>query len=250
MVNMIYITHCVYFLKMSLGIDPVSSRLKAARVAAGYAKATDAVRKFRWNQSTYLAHENGQNGVKPKTALIYAKAFKVDAGWILTGHGKGVDGFDYGSGEVAPPASNIVEINGTEFARIPIYDIRFAAGAGSQNYSELPDDHYLMSRHLLRRYTDAPVNMIAAFWVAGDSMHPTIDDGDLCVADLRRTQLTNPGIYAMIFEGEGLLKRAAQHLETKAVTLISDNEKYPAQTISQPDQLKVVGRIIASVHRH
>jgi hypothetical protein len=48
-----------------------------------------------------------------------------------------VEGFDYGSGEVAPPASNIVEINGTEFARIPIYDIRFAAGAGSQNYSEL-----------------------------------------------------------------------------------------------------------------
>jgi phage repressor protein C with HTH and peptisase S24 domain len=92
--------------------------------------------------------------------------------------------------------------------------------------------------------------MIAAFWVAGDSMQPTIGDGDLCVADLRRTQLTNPGIYAMVFEGEGLLKRAAQHLETKAVTLISDNDRYPPQTISRPDQLKVVGRIIASVHRH
>jgi len=35
-------------------------------------------------------------------------------------------------------AKGLVEIDGMEFARLPVYDIRFAAGAGSENYDEHP----------------------------------------------------------------------------------------------------------------
>lgn len=147
-------------------------------------------------------------------------------------------------------AGGIVEHGGREYAELPIYDIRFAAGAGAQNYNEVPIDHYLMSMSVLRTMTDAPLSKIAGFQASGDSMSPSINDRDWCFADLRRTKLYNPGIYALVFEGEGLLKRAAQHLETGAVTLISDNEKYPAQTINTPDRLAVVGRVFMSIRRH
>ena len=60
-------------------------RLKSARMAAGYAKASQAVEKFKWNISTYRAHENGQNQYDAKTASIYAEAFRTSAAWLLTG---------------------------------------------------------------------------------------------------------------------------------------------------------------------
>jgi phage repressor protein C with HTH and peptisase S24 domain len=147
-------------------------------------------------------------------------------------------------------ASRVVEISGIEFARIPVYDIRFAAGAGAANYDETPIDHYLVSLSFLRSMTDAPLDQIAAFQANGDSMEPTINNRDWCVADLRKTKLFNPGIYALVWEGEGLLKRASQHLETLAVTLVSDNKAYEPQTIKKPDRLGVVGRVFMSIRRH
>ena len=81
-------------------------------------------------------------------------------------------------------------------------------------------------------------------------MEPTIFSRDWVFVDRRKTRLTNPGIYALVFEGDGLLKRAAQHLESRAVTLISDNLKYPPQTLKKPEQLIVVGRVFMSIRRH
>jgi len=63
----------------------MNARLKSARMAAGYAKASQAVEKFKWNISTYRAHENGQNQYDAKTAAAYAEAFLTSAAWLLTG---------------------------------------------------------------------------------------------------------------------------------------------------------------------
>lgn len=70
-------------------------RLKQARLAAGFDSARSAALHHRWTESTYASHENGQATEVPKRAAVkYAKAFKVSAGWILTGegHGIGLDG--------------------------------------------------------------------------------------------------------------------------------------------------------------
>lgn len=151
-----------------------------------------------------------------------------------------------------PPdnSAQIIDVHGSEFARIPVYDIRFAAGAGSQNDDERPIDNYLIGLPLLRSMTDAPLIQIAIFQADGDSMEPTIHSRDWVFVDRRKVRLTNPGIYALVFEGDGFLKRAAQHMETGAVTLISDNAKYPPQTIKKPERLIVVGRVFMSIRRH
>lgn len=196
---------------------------------------------------------NKSQGSKHIVAL--ASALKTTPEWLLSEHGAkelGEDAQEFRRNDLPVVASPdmIIEVGGQEFVRIPIHDIRFAAGAGAENYDETPSDYYLMSHNLLRRYTASPLQYIKAFWASGDSMEKTIFDGDLCVADLSKTRLTNPGIYALVYDGDGLLKRASQHLETRAVTLISDNEKYPPQTITRPDVLQVVGRIIASIRKH
>lgn len=62
-------------------------RLKAAREDATYGTAADAARAFGWNEVTYRAHENGQNGFNLDQARVYAKAFRVNVEWLVSGRG-------------------------------------------------------------------------------------------------------------------------------------------------------------------
>lgn len=63
-------------------------RLQEARRKAGYETAVDAARAYGWGESTYISHENGTRGIKPRVADTYAKAFKVTPEWLLYGKTK------------------------------------------------------------------------------------------------------------------------------------------------------------------
>ena len=65
----------------------VHERLKSARIAAGYAVASDAARAFGWPISTYLGHENGDRSPSRAAAQKYAAAFRIRAGYLLYGEG-------------------------------------------------------------------------------------------------------------------------------------------------------------------
>lgn len=60
-----------------------SDRLRIARLAAGHKTVRDAAERFGWKYSTYNAHETGQNKFREDAARDYAKAFKVDAAWLM-----------------------------------------------------------------------------------------------------------------------------------------------------------------------
>lgn len=148
------------------------------------------------------------------------------------------------------PGSSVVELGGTDFAVLPVYDIRFAAGNGAQNYDETPLDHYVLSLSMLRALTQSPLEFIKFFEVRGDSMENTLFNRDWVGCDLCNKRLTNPGIFAINYQGDAIIKRASQHFETKVVTLTSDNPKYKSMTIKHPDQLEVAGRMFLSIRRH
>lgn len=63
------------------------TRLKAARIKAGYKSGASAARRLTLSTSTYNAHENGQNEFGPEYAEAYGRVFKVSSGWLLTGEG-------------------------------------------------------------------------------------------------------------------------------------------------------------------
>jgi PAS domain S-box-containing protein len=54
---------------------------------AGFDTAAEAARHFGWGQSSYIGHENGTRGIRPRVANKYAAAFGVSLGWLLTGEG-------------------------------------------------------------------------------------------------------------------------------------------------------------------
>ncbi|MEI9995136.1 MAG: S24 family peptidase [Rhizomicrobium sp.] len=215
----------------------IGKRVREARNALGISQA-ELGKRAGLGQQAIAEIESGRTRTSVHVVAI-ARALGRSPEWL-----------EGATDPVGKSRQDVVELSGNEYARVPVYDIRFAAGAGSSNEDETPIDHYLISLSMLHSLTDAPVSQIAVFQADGDSMENTIFSRDWVFVDRRKTRLTNPGIYALIFEGDGLLKRAAQHLETGAVTLISDNAKYPPQTIKKPERLQVVGRVFMSIRRH
>ena len=73
--------------------DP-ASRLRVARLRAGFETAKEAAEALGFPVSTYLAHENGSRGYPAKKAFTYARKFKVREQWLLYGVGEapGTDG--------------------------------------------------------------------------------------------------------------------------------------------------------------
>lgn len=71
--------------------DTPASRLKLARVAAGFRTAKAFSDKFGIPQSTYSVHEAGTRDILPDVAQDYSdKLGNCSAGWILTGEGRGI----------------------------------------------------------------------------------------------------------------------------------------------------------------
>jgi len=79
----------------------------------------------------------------------------------------------------------------------------------------------------------------------GDSMEPTIRDGDVLLVDTSIDRVRDNALYIIVFEGLVFVKRI--HIKLSgAVLLISDNDRYPAEEIT-PDaavRLHVAGRVV------
>lgn len=213
------------------------------------------------SQSAIAEIESERTLTSPKIVEI-AKALQVTPEWLTNPKADKAafyqnnplfGAFGSGPAESSPKEGSVVELGGEEYARLPVFDIRFAAGYGSENHDESPVSWHTMNMQSLRSFTDAPVSQVAVFQADGDSMEPKIHNRDWVMVDLRRNRPTNPGIYALVFEGDGFLKHTSQDLETGAITLVSANPAYRDQTISSPEtlaRLKVIGRVFLSITRH
>lgn len=135
-----------------------------------------------------------------------------------------------------PPADYKQELNQNDFV-VPILDQSLSAGKGQI----LPDDDnpigYIAVPKELKRYG----NKLAAIYVNGDSMEPTLQRGNLVVCD--SCGWDGDGIYALRMDGCGYVKRLAR--KPGKLVVISDNPKY--ETWEEPTESEAVS-IIGRVH--
>jgi hypothetical protein len=54
---------------------------------AGYESATDAAEALGVPYPTYAGHENGSSGFRSDKGLLYARRFKVNFEWLMSGRG-------------------------------------------------------------------------------------------------------------------------------------------------------------------
>ncbi len=71
-------------------LNTIGGRLRWARELRGYASARAAARMNRWSENTYKSHESGtrrKDNLPEDAAKRYARAFKINRAWLLTGMG-------------------------------------------------------------------------------------------------------------------------------------------------------------------
>lgn len=86
-------------------------RLRQARKDAGFESASDAANAFGWQASGYIHHENGTRAFNVEQAKRYARAFRVNPGWLLA-----LDKVQ--SAPAQAPRERIVEVTGAVAAGI------------------------------------------------------------------------------------------------------------------------------------
>ena len=173
--------------------------------------------------------------VRSDTLLNLAKALGCSA-----------DNLRYGWGN-----SSLPEIQPT-FCNIPVLDVELSAGMGAHIDLEhiedrVPIDQEWIFRQGLNERTLAIVN------VRGDSMTPTLNDGDTILIDTADTRPQSGKIYALAFDEELKVKRLNKQIDS-SWRISSDNKSNPAyqdETVSHHNisQLRVLGRVVSLLMR-
>ncbi|ARE84989.1 helix-turn-helix transcriptional regulator [Roseovarius mucosus] len=141
------------------------------------------------------------------------------------------------------------QIDHEDFAAIPRVDARLAAGAGALNGEVSLQGALAFRQDWLRERGISPAQA-CLLTVAGDSMSPTLHDGDLVMIDERRTTVRNRHVYAFVdVDGSARVKRV-ELVPDQLIILTSDNAAHPTETRTGPDmnRLRILGEIVWSAH--
>lgn len=129
----------------------------------------------------------------------------------------------------------------TDFVYAPFYkDVRFAAGHGSQENEDNNGFQIPFGRATLFRHGVQPNDVIAAS-VTGDSMEPRLYAGDTIGIDKGHRTIKNGEIYALVRNGELLIKQCFK-VGTTQVRLHSYNPEY-LDVYAPVEEIEVIGRV-------
>ena len=124
-----------------------------------------------------------------------------------------------------------------------------AAGVGTQASAEHdgldPIGDMAFTFDWLRRTVGRVVGMLSSVEVRGDSMEPTLIDGDTILVDEGINRVDEDGIYVLEIRGRRVVKRV-QHFVDGTMALISDNPAYQRETVtrSMARDVLVLGRMV------
>lgn len=162
-----------------------------------------------------------------------AAVLKVEATWLLNGMGE-VEG-----------ESPLVENPDLAFVAIPYVNVRASMGGGTEvDFEPNFGRPYHFQKGWIRNGLKANPANLRIMHVEGDSMMPTLMDGDIVLVDISRQSPSPPGIF-VLHDGMGLVAKRLEHIpnsEPARVRIISDNQRY-SDYDGLVDAINIIGRI-------
>lgn len=127
---------------------------------------------------------------------------------------------------------------------VATFEAPAATGDGIIIASQYEIGRLAFRRDWLRSVTAASIDELAVITVHGDSMVPTLADGDSILVDLSQRGAARDGVYIVRFGEFVLVKRLLIDPVRREVTISCDNETYPRLAPVAPDDVDVAGRVI------
>lgn len=130
------------------------------------------------------------------------------------------------------------------------HQVSVSAGPGAVVNEELGKPYFAFQERWLRALTPSQPANLSIVRVDGDSMAPTLNDGDDILVDLGDCHdRLRDGIYVLRIDDSVVVKRIALHPSGRRVTVQSDNPAYPDWPDCSLDDIKCIGRVIWSGRR-
>lgn len=167
------------------------------------------------------------------SVVAIARAAGVSVEWLATGR----ESIARGRGPVGVAPAG-------DYVFMPRGEIR-AGGRGPWIRSPLIVDVLAFGAGWLEHRLAVDPARLLLLEVSGDSMAPTLGEGDLVLADLRETRARIDGVYVLREQNDLVVKRLQRRRFGAALTIRSDNPAYQPMAIS-PGAINIVGRVIWS----
>lgn len=209
-------------------IHTCKSASKLARMAN---VSPSAIRKWK----------NGVSEPDLSNLKALAKAGNRSVEWLATG--KDISGTHHQVNEQTNSyESTPVEWSG--FSSIPLYNIEASAGHGSALEDEQIKGGIAFRTDWLRA-KGLKEKHLATITARGDSMEPTIKNGDLLLINSLEKEVAGDAIYVIRSEGHLYAKRL-QLMFSGELYIKSDNQIYTTQivTTDKASDLVIVGRVV------
>jgi phage repressor protein C with HTH and peptisase S24 domain len=128
---------------------------------------------------------------------------------------------------------------------LPRLDVRASAGPGANADDETVTGTVAFDTRWLRRLAGGRAADLSIITVTGDSMAPTLMDGDDILVDRGdAAERLRDGLYVLRRDEALLVKRLAVSPATQRISVRSDNSAYPVWPDCRPQSLSIVGRVI------
>jgi phage repressor protein C with HTH and peptisase S24 domain len=170
----------------------------------------------------------GQPGMMSLVNL--AKASGVSVEWLATGRGVAAEARSNEHGAAAD-----------DFVAMPRHGLKSAGARAALQSLQIVD--YLSFRLAwVQRMLHADADHLALVEAVGDSMSPTIDEGDLVLVDLREPRFHHDGVYALRTGADLAIKRI-QRQPDGTLLIRGDNPAYEPAIVSD-DRINLLGRVL------
>jgi phage repressor protein C with HTH and peptisase S24 domain len=164
-----------------------------------------------------------------KVLVALARAANVNLLWLATGEGA-MDASE-------PPVRTGMET----LTRVPLYDAASAEGGNGASH----DRKQLRALAFCRKWLGVhglEARDLTALTVRGNSMEPTIRNGDTVLIDLGKKEIVDGDIFLVRDARSALLKRVQRQLGGK-LRLVCDNPDYPVVECKE-SSVEIVGRVV------
>ncbi len=186
------------------------------------------------NRSAVTQAKN-RDAVPQKWVLRLARRYTISADWL-----------EFGTGPIHPVTQSAspkkAPLPYGELVDVPKVAATVSAGGGSYENEAFPIGSHPFPRQWLSKMGN-PSTMVFMD-VVGNSMEPSINDGDMVLIDQSGTSLSPHGIFAVGFEDTLYIKRVEQR--SGYIILHSDNPDYSDMEIGgdELDSFRVIGKVI------
>lgn len=217
--------------------EPVSAEMLRRRFEALVLKSggpSKAARELDVSRTTLDQWVKGKARIPLEPAVKLAVSAGLSLDWLID------------DSRVAPLVEPEPTTEGEEgFIRVPMLSVRASAGTGriAADVDHEAEGIVSFREDWLRGIGLIP-GRAEAMAAVGDSMEPTIRDGDLLLVDRSIDRVVNHGIYVLVYNGVVLVKRIQMRLDGSLV-LKSDNDRYNEETVPATDatELIIEGRV-------